>query len=356
MTIPLRARAAAALDSLVSTRRVDAVDFSSEINRVLKPRRRLGPGELHIKAIYLVSDGINAFGGSVPPDELERMRELSVNVPVLVGHQKQSLPLGRTFRAELVRRDGRTWLKVWFYWLRDGGQGDRLRAEIDGGVVREASVSFVFDRPECTECHDDYRLCPHDAPRGTEPVARYRYRGIGRVLEVSLVYRGAVEGTRIVDAGDGSGAYAGDKSAEHTDSTAFRSSAPSGFRLWLRDDPDGSLAYLSLWDGQLWRHWLIPQFSLPHFRRGARFLAYPLGGVPPTCRYQPSDSGLARVESNRRGHLLLECVGREIAGSVVIRPTRLDGGANLIYREIEAPADASKASAAVTPAEDEHEA
>lgn len=339
MNLTLRAHADARLADPDGPPGRSAADFSTLVNRTIAPRRRLGPGEIHVKAIYLISDARNAFGGRVPADELERLRDFCLNVPVLIGHQKQTLPVGRTFRTELVRKAEATWLKVWFYWLRDGG-GDKLRSEIDGGIVSEASISFAFGTPECERCGKDFRFCPHDSR--SDHSAGFLYRDIGRVLEISLVYRGAVPGTRIVDAQNPVEEYsgvkeavasnAGEADAENDESSSKPNSLPPAFKLWYPRHED-ALAYLSVCDGRQWRHWLIPQFSLPHLNRGARFVAQPMKR-PPVCFSQPAhDSGLARAQFNARGHLMIECAGRELCGHFIVRRTRINrNGSDIIYR------------------------
>jgi hypothetical protein len=295
------------------------VDNIAAINRIAQPVRPLGPGEVHTKAIYLVSDAVNAFGGAVPANELARMAELCINAPVLVGHQKQSLPVGRTFRAELVSVGDRQWLKVWFYWRRDGGAGDKLRADIDAGIVREASVSFIFDRPECTVCHEDYRTCGHDRQDGTG--ARFHYGGVRQVLEVSLVYRGAVEGTRIVD-------------AKAPTSVATPAPTQQKYKLWLVHGAGDTVGYFAVGHGRRWRHWTISQLSLPHLRRGARFVARETC-IPHASAQRPAlDSGAATVETTPRGHLLVRCAGALLRGTLIIRPSRLNG-VDWIYLQTE---------------------
>jgi hypothetical protein len=101
-----------------------------------------------------------------------------------------------------VEKDGRRWVKCWFYWLKKTTGAETLRENIDGGVYKECSISFSFRLPECSICGKDIRLCQHqpfdsyDTPDGPQ-VCHFRYRRIERVLETSLVYRGAVPNTSI---------------------------------------------------------------------------------------------------------------------------------------------------------------
>jgi hypothetical protein len=70
---------------------------------------------------------------------------------------------------------------------------------IDGGIYKECSIGFTFALPECSICGDDIRTCEHE-PMGTygdDQTCHFNYRKIERVLETSLVYRGAIPETGV---------------------------------------------------------------------------------------------------------------------------------------------------------------
>jgi len=122
----------------------------------------------------------------------------------MVGHTKEKLPIARNFKAEVVQRDGKNWAKVWFYWLKSARDALSLKENIDHGIYKECSLGFVFEFPECSICGEDMRRCQH-IPFKTyqteerEAEAHFNYRNITRVLETSLVYRGAVPNTSMSD-------------------------------------------------------------------------------------------------------------------------------------------------------------
>lgn len=180
-----------------------ASEILAAINDRIKPLSPLTVDDIHVRAMYIVSDRVNSYGGRFPADEFPQLAELLVDSPVLIGHRKDSLPIGRTFRAEIVERDGRPWIKSSFYWLRSSAEAERLRADIDGGVCKECSIGFTFLKPECSICGEDIRQCRH-LPLETyiigeqEQHCHFAYREIQQVLETSLVYRGATPDTSIV--------------------------------------------------------------------------------------------------------------------------------------------------------------
>lgn len=174
------------------------------INERIDPPVPLTTKDVHIRTLRLISDEVNDHGGRFPRDEHEHLCELLIDTPVLIGHDRSGLPVARNFAARCVTNGDRQWVEVSFYWLR-GPFGDRLAADIDGGVVKEGSIGFEFRRPECSICGADIRRCEHiphneyaDAD-GITRTAHYAYRDVVRVLETSLVYRGATPGTRFVD-------------------------------------------------------------------------------------------------------------------------------------------------------------
>lgn len=173
------------------------------INSRVGPNRLLENDDVFIRKMLLASDQVNSFGGRFDKNELVKMADLVVNCPVLVGHNHQKLPVARNFKAELVEKTGVTWLATHFYWLAESDGAKNLLQNIDGGIYKEVSAAFLFEMPECSVCGRDIRSCEHIPFRryaspaaGREP-AFFWYRNVTKILETSLVYRGAVPGTKI---------------------------------------------------------------------------------------------------------------------------------------------------------------
>ena len=175
------------------------------INARIKPPLPVKKEDVYIRAMYLVSDQVNSFGGCFPLEEHPKLAELLVDSPVLVGHSKERLPIARNFKADLVEKDGANWIKVYFYWLKNSPEAESLKENIDHGIYKECSIGFSFEFPECSICKQDMRRCQHIPFRtyqngnGEQAQAHFNYRNIIRVLETSLVYRGAVFGTSMTN-------------------------------------------------------------------------------------------------------------------------------------------------------------
>lgn len=180
-----------------------AAELIELINARVGPNRPLGEADVFIRKMFLVSDRINSFGGRFDGKELAKMAELAVDCPVLVGHNHQKLPIARNFKAEVVEKNGTAWLVTNFYWLAEAEGAQSLLKNIDGGIYKEVSAAFLFELPECSICGRDIRACEHipfrryAAPSGSLAPAFFWYRNVTKLLETSLVYRGAVPGTKI---------------------------------------------------------------------------------------------------------------------------------------------------------------
>ncbi len=175
-------------------------DLIGLINERINPPTPLTLDDVHIRAMRLVSDEVNDHGGRFPREEHEGLCELVIDSPVMIGHDHTRLPVARNFAARCVDEGERSWVEVWFYWLKgDGPHHDQLADDIEAGVVKEGSIGFEFALPQCSICGEDIRTCEHIPGFDYEGrTAHYEYRDIQRVLETSLVYRGATPGTHIV--------------------------------------------------------------------------------------------------------------------------------------------------------------
>lgn len=197
------------------------------INSRIKPPKPVTKEDIFVRTMFLVSDEVNSYGGRFPLEELVKISDLVIDSPVIVGHTKEKLPIARNFKAQVAQKDGQNWLKVWFYWLKNAKDASSLKDNIDHGIYKECSLGFVFEFPECSICGEDMRKCSHIpfksySTQDGEKEAYFNYRNVIRVLETSLVYRGAVPNTSMSDelglyqkgSSDG-GSQESDSSADH---------------------------------------------------------------------------------------------------------------------------------------------
>lgn len=238
-------------------------DLVSLINDNVNPPGPVSRDDVYIRALYIVSDEINSYGGRFPADEHQRLAELLVDSPVMVGHRKDRLPIGRNFHATVVTRGNRSWVKSYFYWLKSAHGAENLKYNIDGGIYKECSLAFTYCLPECSICGRDIRVCPHEptSPRSDNAPCHFNYRQIERVLETSLVYRGAVPNTRIV------------KELSDDRPVSPKSNELPTRPLAIHFDRATDVAFLLVSQGELSLCLQLYQFDPVRFRQGVRFLA-----------------------------------------------------------------------------------
>lgn len=169
--------------------------YCSLINSNIRPPVSVKPSDIYIRAMFIVSDSVNAYGGRFDRIDLPNIARMFIDSPVLIGHDKGGLPVARNFWAETIEKNGKLWIKSYFYWLKQIENAERLALNIDAGIYKECSVSFTYDKPECSACGQDIRICGHQISKDVY----FYYRGVEKILETSLVYRGAIPGTSITD-------------------------------------------------------------------------------------------------------------------------------------------------------------
>ncbi|MBD3170144.1 MAG: hypothetical protein GF307_11720 [candidate division Zixibacteria bacterium] len=191
-------------------------NLTKDINNTIKPEKQVNPDDVHMRIMYLASDSINAYGGRFPEEELRKLTSLIPGAPVMAGHRRDRLPLARSFKSDMHSdENGRRWVRAYFYWMREARGAGTLKLNIDSGVYRDCSLCFSYTYPECSICGEDMRRCPHiplqtyPGPDGDETTAFYYYRGVSKVLEISLVFRGANPGTKITGLTDRPGSLNG---------------------------------------------------------------------------------------------------------------------------------------------------
>ncbi len=165
------------------------------INENIKPPVPVTAPDIVIRAMYILSDGINSYGGKFDRADLPSIARLFIDSPVIIGHDKSGLPVARNFWAETIERNDRLWIKSYFYWLKQAEGSSKLTLNIDSGIYKECSVSFTYSFPECSACGKDIRHCGHQVSQDLF----FYYRGVEKILETSLVYRGSIPDTAITD-------------------------------------------------------------------------------------------------------------------------------------------------------------
>jgi hypothetical protein len=194
-----------------------SLDDLEDLNRINQlAQTPLSRDQVYIRSMYLCSSQLCESDWCRFSDQaLAQICQQVVGQSVLAGHDKQSLPVARFFKAVLVERpevlDMETslptrWVRAWFYWLKETQGARDLALNMDGGIYREVSISWRYRGGRCSICGKAQHTCPHVSGEMYEGLRCYTWiDDILDVLEGSLVYRGADRKTGI--AGEHHGAW-----------------------------------------------------------------------------------------------------------------------------------------------------
>ena len=312
-------------------------ELAALINQNIRPPDPVGASEIYVRAMYVVSDEINSFGGRFPVDEHTRLAALLIDSPVLVGHRKDKLPIGRNFHSTHVTKDGRQWIKCFFYWLKSTEGAESLRENIDGGIYKECSIGFTYFFPECSVCGEDIRRCDHEplnklVINGEESIVHFNYRKIERVQETSLVYRGALPDTSVTKELD---------QAKHS-APAFLKHLPNAtkeraIKYQLEQFENSDNAILRILDDNCRTYFSIRQFNVNRLRHGVRFLTEVHDGRAHSLGHSTSQSNvrvIGRGEivsvTNTNGRTVLQMNGI-CDGRFIFQPVKIQGDQRYLF-------------------------
>ena len=94
-------------------------------------------------------------------EALPGLAKLFIGKTGIVDHRWSSEnQVARIFAAEVVQEDGVSYIKAWAY-IRRGGQGDEVIADIEAGIKKEVSVGCAMGRSVCSVCGSEYGTCGH---------------------------------------------------------------------------------------------------------------------------------------------------------------------------------------------------
>ncbi len=322
---------------------IDRESLLLELNRRIAPKQPLTTENINLGVLHAASNQVNIQGGCFEQAELERLADLLIDAPVMVGHQKQELPIGRVFKADLITRDGAPWLRAFFYWSQLHPRAEELRSGIDSGIYRECSLGFLYHRPECAICREDMRRCRHRVNEvvqvGTRSLrAFYYYKEIQKVLEISLVYRGAVEGTSVstlkIDSRES-------QSAGQDICRDKGEFSPKQFEAYQTDQDQ---LHLRLKDNHAGRWLTLTRFDPKRLNAGCRFEISAPAQWPHCCHQslRLTDRGSCRVQSvEADGAVILSFNGNSLNGlyRIAAEPNIATGETTLFFKRIAAAGD-----------------
>ena len=117
--------------------------------------RELNPDEVFAFAANLCDDQVDRDQEAFSVRSLKKMQRLFLGKPLITDHAWSAKnQAGRIYRTELVRDGNVTRLRASIYTIRTAGTEETINL-IEGGILREVSVSCSMGRCTCSACGED---------------------------------------------------------------------------------------------------------------------------------------------------------------------------------------------------------
>ena len=124
-------------------------------------RGKLTAEQVYVFSLRLCDDQVDRDFEKFDTAALPALAKLFIGKTGVVDHRwSADSQIARIFGAEVVREDGISYIKAWAY-IRRGGHGDEVIADIEAGIRKEVSVGCAMGRSVCSICGSDYGTCGH---------------------------------------------------------------------------------------------------------------------------------------------------------------------------------------------------
>ncbi len=124
-------------------------------------RAKLTAEQVYVFSLRLCDDQVDRDYERFDTAALPGLAKLFVGKTGVVDHKWSSEnQIARIFAAEVAREEGVSFIKAWAY-IRRGGHGDEVIADIEAGIKKEVSVGCAMGRAVCSVCGSEYGECGH---------------------------------------------------------------------------------------------------------------------------------------------------------------------------------------------------
>lgn len=125
-------------------------------------RTELTPQQVYVFSLRLCDDQIDRDFERFDREALPALAKLFIGKTGIADHRWTSgSQIARIFAAEVIREEHQHYIKAWAY-VRRGGKGDELIADIDAGIKKEVSVGCAMGQRVCSICGSEYGTCGHE--------------------------------------------------------------------------------------------------------------------------------------------------------------------------------------------------
>ena len=117
--------------------------------------------QVYVFSLRLCDDQVDRDYERFDTAALPALAKLFIGKTGIVDHKWSSdSQVARIFQTQVVCEDGVSYIKAWAY-MRRGGAGDEVIADIEAGIKKEVSVGCAMGRSVCSVCGSDYGSCGH---------------------------------------------------------------------------------------------------------------------------------------------------------------------------------------------------
>ena len=124
-------------------------------------RAKLTAEQVYVFSLRLCDDQVDRDGERFDTAALPRLAKLFIGKTGIVDHKWSSdSQVARIFQTQVVKEGDVSYIKAWAY-IRRGGHGDEVIADIEAGIKKEVSVGCAMGRAVCSVCGGEYGTCGH---------------------------------------------------------------------------------------------------------------------------------------------------------------------------------------------------
>ena len=124
-------------------------------------KTQLQKEQVYVFSLRLCDDQVDRDFERFDTLALPALAKLFVGKTGIVDHKWSSEhQVARIFATEVVQEDGISFIKAWAY-IRRGGHGDEVIADIEAGIKKEVSVGCAMGLGVCSICGSEYGTCGH---------------------------------------------------------------------------------------------------------------------------------------------------------------------------------------------------
>lgn len=117
--------------------------------------------QVYVFSLRLCDDQVDRDGERFDTAALPQLAKMFIGKTGIVDHKwSTDSQVARIFETQVVFEDGVSYIKAWAY-IRRGGHGDEVIADIDAGIKKEVSVGCAMGRAVCSVCGGEYGACGH---------------------------------------------------------------------------------------------------------------------------------------------------------------------------------------------------